>query len=51
MSVTSEQGIESVVIFFEDCSVGILRGLSPEEMENAFQELLEEWERNKAKTA
>ena len=31
--------------------VGILRELSPEEMENAFQEHLEEWERNKAKTA
>lgn len=25
MSVTSEQGIESVVIFFEDCSVFLLR--------------------------
>ena len=24
MSVTSEQGIESVVIFFEDCSVFLL---------------------------
>lgn len=31
--------------------VGILRELSPEEMENAFQEHLEERERNKAKTA
>ena len=31
--------------------VGILRELSPEEMENAFQEYLEEGERNKAKTA
>lgn len=31
--------------------VGILRELSPEEMENAFQEHLEERERSKAKTA
>lgn len=31
--------------------VGILRELSPEEMENAFQEHLEERERNKEKTA
>lgn len=31
--------------------VGILRELSPEEMENAFQEHLEERERTKAKTA
>lgn len=31
--------------------VGILRELSPEEMESAFQEHLEERERNKAKTA
>lgn len=31
--------------------VGILKELSPEEMENAFQEHLEERERNKAKTA
>ena len=31
--------------------VGILRELSPEEMEEAFQEHLEERERNKAKTA
>ena len=31
--------------------VGILRELSPEEMENAFQEHLEKRERNKAKTA
>ena len=31
--------------------VGILRKLSPEEMENAFQEYLAERERNKTKTA
>ena len=31
--------------------VGILRELSPEEMENAFQEYLAERERNKTKTA
>lgn len=31
--------------------VGILRELSPEEMENAFQEHLGERERNKSKTA
>ncbi len=31
--------------------VGILRELSPEEMENAFQEHLEELERTKSKTA
>lgn len=44
-----EKHVQLMDIYYN--GVGILRELSPEEMENAFQEHLEERERTKAKTA